>query len=258
MDDAEPRDSTDAPGRSVRSQTPKLTFICSSSTLRPLFPTFFLLLSPAGRAEGWERRPGGEGIGRGKFSPPEQPLVSSSNANGGPKVSAPRQTARARELRKHQTPAEEALWQLLRNRRLLRLKFRRQVPLGPYIADFYCHRYRLVVELDGPVHEEHEQIAHDEDRALYLSVLGVTILRVPNQRVFDEPRGRARRDPRSGRLGRLADGYDEPQMLTTARRCLRWLTEPYDGPQMLTTTRRALRQAADHYASPQILTPARR
>jgi very-short-patch-repair endonuclease len=102
-------------------------------------------------------------------------------------LSAPRQTDRARELRKNQTPAEEALWQLLRNRRLLRLKFRRQVPIGPYIADFYCHRYRLVVELDGAVHEERRQAIHDEERALYLRALGLTILRFPNERVFQEP-----------------------------------------------------------------------
>jgi very-short-patch-repair endonuclease len=102
-------------------------------------------------------------------------------------LSAPRQTDRARELRKHQTPVEEALWQLLRNRRLLRLKFRRQVPIGPYIADFYCPQYRLVIELDGAVHEEPRQAAHDEERVLYLSVLGVSILRFPNQRVLEEP-----------------------------------------------------------------------
>jgi very-short-patch-repair endonuclease len=102
-------------------------------------------------------------------------------------MSAPRLTARARELRKEQTPAEEALWQLLRNRRLLRLKFLRQVPIGPYIADFYCHRYQLVVELDGPVHEEPQQAAHDEERALYLSVMGFAILRFTNQRVLEEP-----------------------------------------------------------------------
>jgi hypothetical protein len=42
-------------------------------------------------------------------------------------------------------------------------------------------------ELDGPIHEEREQVAHDEDRSLHLSIMGVTILRVPNQRVFEEP-----------------------------------------------------------------------
>ncbi len=117
----------------------------------------------------------------------ESSQIATSLLQQGADLSAPRQTARARELRKEQTPAEEALWQLLRNRRLLRLKFRRQVPIGPYIADFYCPRYRLVVELDGPIHEERRQAAHDEDRAVYLSILGLTILRFTNQRVFEEP-----------------------------------------------------------------------
>ena len=99
----------------------------------------------------------------------------------------PQQTARARELRKTQTPAEEALWVLLRNRNLLRLKFRRQVPIGRYIADFYCHRYKLVVELDGPVHTDRLQAAHDKNRDFYLRTLGLTILRFTNQQVFEEP-----------------------------------------------------------------------
>jgi very-short-patch-repair endonuclease len=102
-------------------------------------------------------------------------------------VRAPQQTARARELRKAQTPAEGALWTLLRDRNLLRLKFRRQVPIGRYIADFYCHRYKLVVELDGPVHEDRLQAAHDENRNFYLRTLGLTILRFTNQQVFEDP-----------------------------------------------------------------------
>ena len=99
----------------------------------------------------------------------------------------PQQTARARELRKTQTPAEEALWALLRDRNFLRLKFRRQVPIGRYIADFYCHRYKLVVELDGPVHEDRRQVAHDENRDIYLRTLGLTIVRFTNQQVFEDP-----------------------------------------------------------------------
>jgi type I restriction enzyme R subunit len=58
----------------------------------------------------------------------------------------------ARELRKNQTSAEEVLWQLLRNRKLDNLKFRRQHQIGHYIVDFYCHERKLIVELDGAVH----------------------------------------------------------------------------------------------------------
>ncbi|PYQ60323.1 MAG: hypothetical protein DMF53_17220, partial [Acidobacteria bacterium] len=76
---------------------------------------------------------------------------------------------------------------LLRNRNLLRLKFRRQVPIGRYIADFYCHRYKLIIELDGSVHEDCLQAAHDKNRDLYLRTLGLTILRFTNQQVFGAP-----------------------------------------------------------------------
>jgi len=59
----------------------------------------------------------------------------------------------ARELREKHTPSEALLWQLLRNRRLFGFKFRRQHQFGDYIADFYCHEARLVIECDGSVHD---------------------------------------------------------------------------------------------------------
>ena len=58
-------------------------------------------------------------------------------------------TSRARRLRRDMTPAERILWHALRNRAFLNLKFRRQTPIGPYIADFFCAELRLVVEVDG-------------------------------------------------------------------------------------------------------------
>jgi len=60
----------------------------------------------------------------------------------------------ARELRKAQTSAEELLWQLLRKRQLFGFKFRRQHQFGDYVADFYCHEAKLVVECDGSVMKE--------------------------------------------------------------------------------------------------------
>src|SRR5260370_20311655 len=68
----------------------------------------------------------------------------------------------ARELRERQTPAEALLWQLLRNRRLLGFKFRRQHQFGDYIADFYCHEARMVIECDGSAHDPNEQWHHDQ------------------------------------------------------------------------------------------------
>ena len=72
--------------------------------------------------------------------------------------------SRARELRKVQTPAEDALWDLLRDRRLQRLKFRRQMPISIYFADFYCHALKLIVELDGEIHDAPRQRVHDKNR----------------------------------------------------------------------------------------------
>src|SRR5262245_30345891 len=95
--------------------------------------------------------------------------------------------ARVRELRREQTSAEKALWEMLRGRRLAGLKFRRQFPMSPFIADFCCFELKLIVELDGEVHASTPQTAHDENRDFYLQSLGYTILRFPNERVFSSP-----------------------------------------------------------------------
>jgi very-short-patch-repair endonuclease len=77
------------------------------------------------------------------------------------------------------------MWEILRDRRLKGIKFRRQSPLGIFVADFYCHELKLVVELDGEVHEEPRQAAHDANRDFYLRSLGCTILRFPNRELFE-------------------------------------------------------------------------
>src|SRR5437899_8824533 len=76
----------------------------------------------------------------------------------------------ARELRKKQTSAEGLLWQLLRNRQLLEFKFRRQHQFGDYIADFYCHEVRLVIECDGSVHDPHEREGEEETKGCVVLV----------------------------------------------------------------------------------------
>jgi very-short-patch-repair endonuclease len=88
---------------------------------------------------------------------------------------------RAKELRKVQTPAEQALWSRLRNRGLSGLKFRRQHPIGPFIADFYCAQHRLVIELDGGVHRK--QAEQDAKRTAQLAAYGFRVLRVQNEEV---------------------------------------------------------------------------
>lgn len=95
---------------------------------------------------------------------------------------------RARELRKSLTPAEQILWEVLKNRQLEGYKFRRQHPIYRYIADFYCHELRLVVELDGGVHDEVDQQEHDSNRDLVISEFGIQILRFKNEEVMLDPK----------------------------------------------------------------------
>jgi len=73
---------------------------------------------------------------------------------------------RARLLRATQTDAERKLWGVLRNRKVGGAKFRRQQPIGPFIADFCCWEYRLVIEVDGGHHAE--QIEQDAARTAFL------------------------------------------------------------------------------------------
>ena len=93
---------------------------------------------------------------------------------------------RARELRKKQTPAEDLLWELIRDRQLCEAKFRRQHQIGDYICDFYCHEAKLVVECDGDPHEKPDQIKHDADRDKWLRAQGLTVLRFKNERILGD------------------------------------------------------------------------
>jgi very-short-patch-repair endonuclease len=90
----------------------------------------------------------------------------------------------ARTLRHNQTDTERELWHLLRRSELAGYKFRRQVPLGPYIADFVCLSARLIVELDGGQHGE--QIPHDSERTKWLEAQNFLVLRFWNNQVFEE------------------------------------------------------------------------
>lgn len=70
----------------------------------------------------------------------------------------------ARHLRKVKTEAEEKLWQSIRNRKVMNLKFRRQHPFGKYILDFYCNEIKLCVEADGSIHNEKDIAEYDIER----------------------------------------------------------------------------------------------
>lgn len=94
---------------------------------------------------------------------------------------------RARALRKEAPIPERVLWGMLRGRRLGGLKFRRQQPLGPYVADFFCEQARLVVELDGQSHFGRE--AEDAARDQYMRTRGLEVLRVPNDELLQNRDG---------------------------------------------------------------------
>ncbi len=89
---------------------------------------------------------------------------------------------RARRLRKDATATERLLWGLLRGRNFAGLKFRRQMPIGPYVVDFVCVRHRLVIEADGPFHDAEQDRARDR----WLASEGFRILRFTNAQVTAE------------------------------------------------------------------------
>ena len=82
------------------------------------------------------------------------------------------------------TEAEKLLWQVLKNRKLNGLKFRRQHPIHWYIADFYCHEKRLIIEVDGEVHKQRAVKEYDENRSAELDRLGISVIRFTNEQVL--------------------------------------------------------------------------
>jgi len=89
----------------------------------------------------------------------------------------------AKTLRQQLTDAEQKLWQRLRNRQLAGCKFRRQVPIGPYIADFACLEAHLIVEVDGGQHLESSRDGLRDD---WFAAKGFTLLRFWNTQVLTE------------------------------------------------------------------------
>ncbi|KQW81759.1 endonuclease domain-containing protein [Brevundimonas sp. Root1279] len=97
---------------------------------------------------------------------------------------------RAKAFRRDMSPPEVRLWERLRAGRLNRLKFRRQHPVGPYILDFYCADARLAIEVDGAVHDNPDQMAHDRRRTAWLGrTQGIRVVRLRAWQVRDEIEG---------------------------------------------------------------------
>ncbi len=91
-----------------------------------------------------------------------------------------------RMLRKTLTKAEELLWHNLRNRRLKGAKFRRQHPVSGYIADFYCHEAKLIIEVDGEIHDLSDHMEHDEGRSYELELNGIHVIRFKNAEILED------------------------------------------------------------------------
>jgi very-short-patch-repair endonuclease len=113
---------------------------------------------------------------------------------------------RARRLRRELTETERALWKLLRSRQLDGFKFRRQQPIGPFIADFACQQARLVVEADGG---QHSCNGADERRTAFLNKAGYRVLRFWNPDILANP---------DGVLRVILDALSTPHPPTASRR----------------------------------------
>ena len=96
---------------------------------------------------------------------------------------------RRKELRNNLTPAEAALWRELKNKGLGHRKFRRQHSIENYIVDFYCPQEKLIIELDGEVHNDRMQAEYDQVRDDRLKQLGNKILRFENHQMFNDMEG---------------------------------------------------------------------
>ena len=92
---------------------------------------------------------------------------------------------RAKHLRDNMTETEILLWEELKNKKLLNYKFRRQHPIGNFIVDFYCHKLKLVIEVDGAYHNHFKQIELDNDRSEILEFQDLKIIRFTNDEIMN-------------------------------------------------------------------------
>ena len=92
----------------------------------------------------------------------------------------------AGNLRKAETEAEKQLWQELKNRKCAGIKFRRQHPSSKFVLDFYCHEKKLVVEIDGTIHDNIDVKERDENRTYKIEQAGLTVFRIRNEEVFKD------------------------------------------------------------------------
>ena len=90
----------------------------------------------------------------------------------------------ARILRKKMTTQEELLWERLNKKQICNMRFRRQHPIDFFIADFYCHEVRLVVEIDGGIHNEKRE--YDNGRTAEMDKYNITVIRFSNNQIENQ------------------------------------------------------------------------
>ena len=95
----------------------------------------------------------------------------------------------ARTLRKNSTKQERILWKILRNRQFKNLKFKRQIPIDKYIADFVCEEKKLIIEIDGGQHNKEENISKDNIRTKILTDEGYKVVRFWNNEIENNLEG---------------------------------------------------------------------
>ena len=93
---------------------------------------------------------------------------------------------RAKELRQTETEAEKLLWEQLRAKKINGFKFRRQHAVERFIADFYCHKAKLVIEVDGGIHKKAEIKERDKNSAAEIEKYDIKIIRFTNEEIFDD------------------------------------------------------------------------
>jgi very-short-patch-repair endonuclease len=93
---------------------------------------------------------------------------------------------KAKELRRYETDAEKRLWAKLCRNQMSGLKFRRQHPINRFIVDFYCVKIKLVIEVDGNLHEIPENKVYDIGRSQILNDFGITVIRFSNKQIITD------------------------------------------------------------------------
>jgi very-short-patch-repair endonuclease len=120
-----------------------------------------------------------------RFPPPFTGEGDHEVVEGGMRERETRSRRFAKSLRRRMTDAETILWSRLRRGQLNGWKFRRQHPVGPYIADFACVEGKLIVEVDGATHSSEREVAYDAKRSTYLTSRDFSIRRVWNTDIYE-------------------------------------------------------------------------